>query len=288
MHLTNLLTFMAVSRTGSFHTAAEQLSITQAAVSTRIKTLEDHLGQRLFERGRSGARLSEAGRQLLPHAESIIRSWSHATSMLGVPASRTILIRIGTQFSMWAQYVLDWAAWIAASLPETKVELNFDFNMDMHKAVQAGKLDIAITHATTPVPGVHVLPLAEEAMVLVSRRQVRLNDDNMPDYVRLDWGPQINAQIARVEPRLPDSKLSIGNGMFGLRYIAEHDACGYVPLRTARQLLQQKHLYRVKRAPKFKTTGYIIYSEDNPSHLFLERAIEGFQGIHADRRKSRS
>ncbi len=98
----------------------------------------------------------------------------------------------------------------------------------------------------------------------------------MPVYGRLGWGPQRNGQSARVEPRLPESKLSIGNGMLGLRYILAHDACGYVPLRAAAQLLQQKQLHRVKRAPGFKTTGHIVYSEDNSNHLFVERAIEGF------------
>ncbi len=281
MHLINLRTFITVSRTGGFHSAAERLNITQAAVSARIKALEDHLGQRLLERGRSGATLSEAGHQLLPHAVSIVRNWSHATSMLGVPTSRTVELRIGAQFSIWAQFILDWAAWIAGSLPEIRLQLSFDFNSDMLKAVQDGRLDIAITPATTSEQGVHMIPLAGETMVLVARRPVRLNDDNVPVYVRLDWGPQINSQITRVEPRLPDSKLSIGNGMMGLRYILEHDACGYLPLRTAAQLLQQKQLYRVKRAPSFKTTGLMVYSEDNSNHLFIERAIEGFLGTQS-------
>ncbi len=276
MHLINLRTFIIVSRTGGFHSAAERLNVTQAAVSARIKALEDHLGQRLLERGRSGATLTGAGHQLLPHAESIVRKWSHATNMLGVPTSRTVELRIGAQFSIWAQFILDWAAWIAGALPEIELELSFDFNTDMLKAVQDGKLDIAITPATTSEQGVHTISLAGEKMVLVAQRPVRLKDENMPVYVRLDWGPQINGQIARVEPRLPESKLSIGNGMLGLRYILEHDACGYVPLRAAARLLQQKQLYRVKRAPGFKTTGHIVYSEDNSNHLFVERAIEGF------------
>jgi DNA-binding transcriptional LysR family regulator len=283
MHIINLRTFITVSRTGGFHSAGERLNITQAAVSARIKALEDQLGQRLFDRGRSGAVLTLAGRELLPHAESITRTWDHAISMLGVPVSRSILIRIGAQFSTWAQLVLDWAAWIADSLPETELELNFDFNTDMLKSVQDAKLDLAITYASTPARGMHALPLPDETMVLVARRPASLNDDRMPTYVRLDWGPQFNGQIARIEPHLPHSKLSIGNGALGLRYILDHDACGYIPLRTARWLLQQKRLYRVKRAPKFTIAGHVVYSEDNPNHLFLERAVEGFRGVRSNR-----
>ncbi len=280
MHLAYLHTFITVSRTGGFHSAAERLNISQAAVSARIKALEDHLGQKLLERGRSGATLSEAGRQFLPHAENIVRSWHHATSMLGVPSAKAVIIRIGAQLSIWAQLVLDWAAWVTDALPETRLELNFDFSTDMLKAVQDGKLDIAITHARTEVRGMNALPLAKETMVLVARRPARLGDD-MAEYVRLDWGPEINDQIARVESRLPESKLSIGNGMLGLRYILEHDACGYVPLRTVRKMLLRKQLHRVRRAPKFMIYGYIVFNADSPNHLFVERAIEGFHGIHA-------
>ncbi|MCP5080169.1 MAG: hypothetical protein GY948_00550 [Alphaproteobacteria bacterium] len=165
------------------------------------------------------------------------------------------------------------------ALPETELELNFDFNTDMLKSVQDGRLDMAITQAAAPARGLRALPLLDEAMVLVARSPANLNDDRMPAFVRLDWGPQFNGQIARIASHLPGNKLSIGNGILGLRYILEHDACGYVPLRTARPLLQQKRLYRVKRAPKFMINGHIVYSEDNPNHLFLERAIEGFRGL---------
>ncbi len=283
MQIIHLRTFIAISRTGGFHSAAERLNITQAAVSARIKALEELLGQRLFERGRTGAVLTAAGRQLLPHAQSITRAWDHATSMLGVPVSRTVPIRIGAQVSTWAQLVLDWAAWISDALPETELDLNFDFNTDMLKSVQDGRLDMAVTHAAPSAKGMHSLPLPDETMVLVARRPAALGDERMPAYIGLDWGPQFSGQIARIASHLPDSKLSIGNGILGLRYILEHDACGYIPLRTSRPLLQQKRLHRIKRAPKFSITGHVVYSEDNPSLPFLERAIEGFRGLRSNR-----
>jgi len=274
MHITTLRTFIAVSKTGGFHSAAERLNITQAAVSARIKTLEDQLGRSVFDRGRNGAALTTAGREFLPYAESITRTWDRAKNTLGTSASRPVQIRIGTQFSIWEQLILDWAAWIAESLPDTELELSFDYHSDMLKSIQNGKLDIAITHAFTPVQGIEFLPLTDETMVLVARRPASLNDDSAPPFVRMDWGPQVNNQIARIKTQLPKSKLFIGNGVLALQHILEHDACGYFPLRTTRRLLQKNRLYRVKRAPKLTITGHIIYNEDNPNRIFLERAIE--------------
>jgi len=279
MHITHLRTFVAVSRAGTFHSAAGRLNITQAAVSARIKTLEDQLGQRLFDRGRAGASLTDAGRQLLPHAERIIQSWDHATSMLGVPVSKPVPIRIGVQLSTWAQIGLDWAAWITKALPETELTLDFDFNTDMLKRVQDGAMDIAIIPASDQTAGMRSLPLPDETMVLVARRPGALGDAHLPPYIGLDWGPQFNSQIVRVAPRLPDSNLTVGNGILGLRFILEHDACGYVPLSTAQPLLRQKRLYRVRRAPKLAVSGHIVYRGDNPNLPFIERAIEGYRSL---------
>ena len=47
-------TFLAVARLGSFRRAADELYVTQAAVTTRIKGLEDYLGFAVFHRHRRG------------------------------------------------------------------------------------------------------------------------------------------------------------------------------------------------------------------------------------------
>jgi DNA-binding transcriptional LysR family regulator len=61
--------FISVVRTGSISAAAEELSISQPAVTGRIQGLERTLGANLFVRTRTGSRPTEAGRALLPHAE---------------------------------------------------------------------------------------------------------------------------------------------------------------------------------------------------------------------------
>jgi LysR family glycine cleavage system transcriptional activator len=64
--LNALRVFEAAARHLSFKKAAEELHITQAAVSHQIKTLEDHAGVPLFRRLPRGVELTEAGRACLP------------------------------------------------------------------------------------------------------------------------------------------------------------------------------------------------------------------------------
>ncbi len=67
--LAQLEGLIEVARAGSIGRAAEQLFITQPALTARLKALEAELGYELLWRGRGGTRLSEAGRALLPFAE---------------------------------------------------------------------------------------------------------------------------------------------------------------------------------------------------------------------------
>jgi DNA-binding transcriptional LysR family regulator len=64
LEIKQLQSFIEVTRTGSFTSAAENLFITQPALSRTIKSLEDELGTKLFVRSRKKLILTDAGRVL--------------------------------------------------------------------------------------------------------------------------------------------------------------------------------------------------------------------------------
>jgi DNA-binding transcriptional LysR family regulator len=61
--------FVTVARAGTISRAAEELFVTQPALTARLQALERSLGTELFVRSRQGSRLTDAGRALLPHAQ---------------------------------------------------------------------------------------------------------------------------------------------------------------------------------------------------------------------------
>jgi DNA-binding transcriptional LysR family regulator len=68
-----LKTLVAAVEAGSFSRAAEELHITQSAVSQRIKLLEEHFGHQLLDRAASGLELTPAGQLVLAKAQEILR-----------------------------------------------------------------------------------------------------------------------------------------------------------------------------------------------------------------------
>jgi DNA-binding transcriptional LysR family regulator len=69
LQLLHLEAFAAVARTGTISGAAEQLLLSQPALTARVQALERAVGAELFSRGRQGSRLTEAGRAFHPFVE---------------------------------------------------------------------------------------------------------------------------------------------------------------------------------------------------------------------------
>jgi DNA-binding transcriptional LysR family regulator len=74
MDIDEIQTFLAIAELGGFTRAGRRLHRSQPAISRRLGILEQELGAPMFERLRGRARLTEAGRAFLPHAEAALAS----------------------------------------------------------------------------------------------------------------------------------------------------------------------------------------------------------------------
>jgi DNA-binding transcriptional LysR family regulator len=99
-NISDLLAFLAVARTGSFTRAAQQLGVSQPALSHAIKELERRLGLRLLNRTTRSVSTTEAGERLLrdiaPHLDGIEAGLAALTELREKPAG-TVRISVGDQ-----------------------------------------------------------------------------------------------------------------------------------------------------------------------------------------------
>jgi DNA-binding transcriptional LysR family regulator len=101
-----LKVFRAVAEHLSFRKAGEALYLTQPAVTLQVKTLEEELGTKLFERSASGVRLTDAGKVLLECAEELHRSAEAAEARLAALKGETTGSLVLGASTTIAQYVL--------------------------------------------------------------------------------------------------------------------------------------------------------------------------------------
>lgn len=140
--------FLALARAGHYGDAAGALHIAQPSLSRRIQRLESTLGVRLFDRGRHGARLSTAGRDLAP----LIESWVAADDLLrrqaGLVESGVVgTLRLG--FGMSSIEIAPQAvARYRRRFPEVAVVIDDMSSVEQIERLNAGLLDAAFVRST--------------------------------------------------------------------------------------------------------------------------------------------
>ena len=101
MDIDLIKTFLEVSRTRHFGRAANNLFVTSAAVSARIKLMESQLGVELFIRHRGNVRLTSEGERLLPYAETMLETWARAVQEVRLQPELDARVHIGATSGLW-------------------------------------------------------------------------------------------------------------------------------------------------------------------------------------------
>jgi LysR family glycine cleavage system transcriptional activator len=126
--LTALRSFEAAARHGSFARAADELAVTQAAISHQVRELEDWLGVPLFTRLHRGVRLSDAGERYLASLTSAFDEMAQATAaMLDDSAAATLTVSAEPAFA--ARWLLPRLAGFRQRHPDIELDLDPDSSL---------------------------------------------------------------------------------------------------------------------------------------------------------------
>lgn len=144
MNLRFLESFLWVARLGSFKAAAEKLHTTQAGISSRIATLEEQFGVRLFERDRHTVSLTYHGTELMPHAERMIEMQARMFGAVGKSENFSGMLRIGAIESVVHTWLPELLSRFVEAYPKVTVELHSDITPRLRDQLLRGGLDCAI------------------------------------------------------------------------------------------------------------------------------------------------
>jgi len=185
MDLYHLHTFYRVARLLSFTRAAEELSLSQSAVSRHIEALEREYGIELFARKGRGAALTEAGTRLVPYAERLLHIAREASRAMGELTDLTSGHLIVGASTTPGHYVLGpvMAAY-QARYPGIDLQLEIRDSQAMVRRVEDGLVDLAVIPELATTPGITSEPCLPDALMLIAaanhplaaREQVGLRD----------------------------------------------------------------------------------------------------------------
>ena len=163
-----LRAFVTLARRGSFTLAARDLHLSQSAVSHSMKALETDVGCRLFDRMGKKVLLTQAGEQLLQHADRILREMASARESIGLLGKwgRTRL-RIGASTTA-CQYILPGVLRrFQRDYPQSTVVVEPSDTADAMDLLRSNRVDLALTLEPKTDPDFEFVPLFADTLHFV-------------------------------------------------------------------------------------------------------------------------
>ena len=118
--------FYWVATLKSITRAAEKLSVTQSAISSRISALEDQLGVMLLDRRDRQFRLTIAGMRFLVHAQRLLELHREVKAEMGSGAEQAVPLRLGAIESVLHSWLIPWIEALRKERPALALELTVE------------------------------------------------------------------------------------------------------------------------------------------------------------------
>lgn len=202
--LHSLPAFEAAARLGSFLAAAEALHLTPSAISHRIRQLENHLGQALFERRHRSVVLTAAGRRYLAVVRDALLRLDEASAVLRAPQRERL--RISAAPALGSKWLVGRIADYQEGHPDLEFSLATATGLG---PLLNGEADIGLRYGEEEWPGLLAWKLFEERVfpVCAPALAARLQQPADLDAVRLLRHPLLSWQrwfaaagVAHAEP----------------------------------------------------------------------------------------
>ncbi|MCR9232187.1 MAG: LysR family transcriptional regulator [bacterium] len=193
MEVDQLRYFLRVAERGNFTRAAEELNISQPALSRSIQKLEEELGQPVFERKTRSVALTDAGTLLQSRAQQILALIEDTKAEIS-DDGRSGQIRIGAIPTIAPFFLPNLLRQFSTEFPAASIIVQEDTTDHLLKRCTQGEIDLAILALPVPAKYLEVEELFQEELLLVlppdhplvNKPQIRLNDIKALPFVLLD------------------------------------------------------------------------------------------------------
>ena len=284
--------FYTVAKCGSLTKAAEELYISQPAVSRSIKQLETQLGVSLFTRTHRGMQLSAQGGQIIfkevEHALQLLSEAENRLTEMQTSASGTI--RIGASDTIFEYFLADKIVEFHNRFPKVKIELVADFTPDTIEKLKADKCDVAFVN----------LPIAQDGDLKLYGDCMRLNDVFITSDAFQEFaGKTVSLETLKKAPLIVMSQntiarqslenflsaqgvelqpsIEVGSWDLMKRLVSKGMGIGVIPREYALRELEEKSLLEIQTDPVLpaRSVGMLL-SKNAPVSYALQCFINTF------------
>jgi LysR family hydrogen peroxide-inducible transcriptional activator len=171
MTLNELRYIVAVANERNFGRAAQKCFVSQPALSVAIQKLEDELGARLFERGKTEVAVTAVGERVVEQAQKVLEEAARIREM--AQAGRNQLagpLRLGAIYTVAPYLLPDLIPALHEIAPQMPLDIEENLTENLEAALKSGRVDAAIVALPFAPPGVVTEFLYEEPFEIVVPR----------------------------------------------------------------------------------------------------------------------
>lgn len=284
MDIQLLRTFIEVSKTRHFGHAADNLYLTQSAVSFRIRQLETQLGTALFIRQRNNVRLTEAGERLLPYAESMLQTWQRAQQDVSAIQAASAHLTFGASPMLWElDGVSTWINQIGADHTDWLLRAESTPRQLLARHLIEKRIDAGLTSELPKLEGLQSHHLGNYQLQLVSHVPGLLLDNSheLP-LIYLDWGTHFAIAQSQIAPLQRPPVLHTQSCHLALNYLLTHGGIAFLPSLAIQQYLDSKRLHLVDNVQALTHPLYLIWLTNNDKNKLISQLVESNGQLYTD------
>ncbi|MFL9925797.1 LysR family transcriptional regulator [Herbaspirillum lusitanum] len=179
MNIRFLETFVWLAKLKNFRLTAERLHTTQAAVSSRIASLEQDFGVRLFDRGAREVALTTDGSKALVYAERMVKLMREMKDDMSDKQVYAGVIRIGVIESIVHSWFPDFLGRLHKMFPRLQIEIASDTTLHLREQFSKGNLDLVLQAEPVIGPQVSNIALCEFPMRWVGSPKLEIGNETL-------------------------------------------------------------------------------------------------------------
>jgi DNA-binding transcriptional LysR family regulator len=254
-----LATFLEVSQTRHFGKAAENLYLTQSAVSARIRLLEEYFNTSLFIRNRNSIQLTSAGEKLIPYAKLLSSTLSDARKALN-DVDVNYLVCAATP-NACELFLKDALIQMNANFPDISIRAEMLNTEQLSRQLHERIIDIAFTTEALKSDDVENVPIDTATLGLYSSDGANVKDE-LQNYVHIEWNAKISESLYQRFPETRRAAFRTSSLSIATNYIRAKGGCVLLTENAAKRLGVVKSMALFESMEKLSVTTYLVYLKD--------------------------
>lgn len=281
-------TFYTVAKTGSISASSNILYISQPAITSQIKRLEEALGVSLFTRTKHGVILTEEGNLLFEYVKTGMDSITNGENALSnLKNLESGIIRIGASTTVCKHIVMPYLEKFHETYPKIEIEIINNLTTNLLKDLRNGNLDVLVLNMPMnetkdlkiiPIQDVHDIFVGNKKYYDLTKGKLHLKDLEQYPLIFQKYHSNTRAFLNKY---LKENKTDLKPQLEVVSYNLIMDlviagfGIGYATKEFIQQELANKNLYEIKVVPSIpkRFIGIVTIDKKTPNYS-VQKLIE--------------